>query len=36
VIPLCYGRNVAYLREGITGWWEFSKSSAGFADLVLS
>ena len=36
VIPLCYGRNVAYLREGIAGWWEFSKSSAGFADLVLT
>jgi ABC-type transport system substrate-binding protein/class 3 adenylate cyclase len=35
VIPLCYGRNVAYLREGIAGWWEFSKSSAGFADLVV-
>ena len=35
LIPLCYGRNVAYLREGIAGWWEFSKSSAGFADLVL-
>jgi ABC-type oligopeptide transport system substrate-binding subunit len=36
VIPLCYGRNVAYLREGIAGWWEFGKSSAGFADLLLS
>ena len=35
LIPLCYGRNVAYLREGIHGWWEFGKSSASFADLML-
>ncbi|MDX6545867.1 MAG: hypothetical protein QOG02_1641 [Gaiellales bacterium] len=35
LIPLCYGRNVAYLREGIRGWWEFGKSSAGFADLIV-
>jgi ABC-type oligopeptide transport system substrate-binding subunit len=35
LIPLCYGRNVAHLREGIHGWWEFGKSSASFADLTL-
>ena len=35
LIPLCYGRNIAYLRSDIRGWWEFSKSSASFADLLL-
>ena len=35
LIPLCYGRNIAYLRSDIRGWWEFSKSSASFADLQL-
>ncbi len=35
LIPLCYGRNVAYLRPGIEGWWEFGKSSASFADLIV-
>ena len=36
LIPLCYGRNVAYLRDGIDGWWEFGKSSASFADLIVT
>ena len=35
LIPLCYGRNVAYLRGGVHGWWEFGKSSASFADLTM-
>jgi ABC-type transport system substrate-binding protein len=32
-IPLVYGRNVAYLKPWVSGWWEFGKSSASFADL---
>jgi ABC-type oligopeptide transport system substrate-binding subunit/class 3 adenylate cyclase len=32
-IPLVYGRNVAYVKPTVDGWWEFGKSSASFADL---
>ena len=32
-IPLVYGRNVAYVKPWLGGWWEFGKSSASFADL---
>jgi hypothetical protein len=32
-IPLVYGRNVAYVKPSVSGWWEFGKSSASFADL---
>ncbi|HXY84739.1 MAG TPA: ABC transporter substrate-binding protein [Gaiellaceae bacterium] len=32
-IPLVYGRNVAYVKPRVHGWWEFGKSSASFADL---
>ncbi|MFL5766803.1 MAG: ABC transporter substrate-binding protein [Actinomycetota bacterium] len=32
-IPLVYGRNVAYVKPWIEGWWEFGKSSSNFADL---
>jgi len=32
-IPLVYGRNVAYVKPAVDGWWEFGKSSANFADL---
>jgi ABC-type transport system substrate-binding protein/class 3 adenylate cyclase len=32
-IPLVYGRNVAYVKERVAGWWEFGKTSANFADL---
>jgi hypothetical protein len=32
-IPLVYGRNVAYVKPAVEGWWEFGKSSASFADL---
>jgi ABC-type transport system substrate-binding protein len=34
-IPLVYGRNVAYVKPYVGGWWEFGKSSASFADLVV-
>src|SRR5438094_231722 len=34
-IPLVYGRNVAYVKPDVQGWWEFGKSSASFADLVV-
>jgi ABC-type oligopeptide transport system substrate-binding subunit/class 3 adenylate cyclase len=36
VIPLVYGRSMAFVRPGVEGWWEFAKSSASFADLVVS
>jgi oligopeptide transport system substrate-binding protein len=32
-IPLVYGRNVAYVKPWIEGWWEFGKTSSNFADL---
>jgi ABC-type oligopeptide transport system substrate-binding subunit len=34
-IPLVYGRNVAYVKPRVHGWWEFGKSSVSFADLVV-
>ncbi len=34
-IPLVYGRNVAYVKPSVRGWWEFGKSSASFADLAV-
>jgi ABC-type oligopeptide transport system substrate-binding subunit/class 3 adenylate cyclase len=34
-IPLVYGRNVAYIKPWVKGWWEFGKSSASFADLIV-
>ncbi len=34
-IPLVYGRNVAYVKPWVDGWWEFGKSSASFADLFV-
>ena len=33
VIPLVYGRNTAFVRPWVDGWWEFGKTSASFADL---
>ena len=33
VVPLVYGRSMAFVRPGVEGWWEFAKSSASFADL---
>ena len=35
VIPLVYGRSMAFVRPGVEGWWEFAKSSASFADLEI-
>ncbi|HLY87131.1 MAG TPA: ABC transporter substrate-binding protein [Gaiellaceae bacterium] len=35
VIPLVYGRSTAFVRPSVHGWWEFGKSSANFADLVV-
>ncbi len=35
VIPLVYGRSTAFVRPRVHGWWEFGKSSANFADLVV-
>jgi ABC-type oligopeptide transport system substrate-binding subunit/class 3 adenylate cyclase len=35
VIPLVYGRSTAFVQPGVRGWWEFGKSSASFADLVV-
>jgi hypothetical protein len=28
-----YGRSLAIVKPWVHGWWEFGKSSAGFADL---
>jgi ABC-type oligopeptide transport system substrate-binding subunit/class 3 adenylate cyclase len=36
VIPLVYGRSTAFVQPRVHGWWEFGKSSASFADLVVS
>jgi ABC-type oligopeptide transport system substrate-binding subunit/class 3 adenylate cyclase len=35
LIPLVYGRNVAFVKQWLKGWWEFGKSSASFADLLV-
>lgn len=35
LIPLAYGRSMAYVKPWVRGWWEFGKSSASFADLVV-
>jgi ABC-type transport system substrate-binding protein/class 3 adenylate cyclase len=35
VIPLVYGRSMAFVKPWVRGWWEFGKSSANFADLVV-
>jgi ABC-type oligopeptide transport system substrate-binding subunit/class 3 adenylate cyclase len=35
VIPLVYGRSMAFVKPWIRGWWEFGKSSENFADLVV-
>jgi ABC-type oligopeptide transport system substrate-binding subunit/class 3 adenylate cyclase len=35
LIPLCYGRNMAFVKEHVQGWWEFAKSSAALRDLVV-
>jgi ABC-type oligopeptide transport system substrate-binding subunit len=35
VIPVVYGRSLAVVKPWVGGWWEFGKSSASFADLVV-
>jgi ABC-type oligopeptide transport system substrate-binding subunit/class 3 adenylate cyclase len=35
VIPLVYGRSLAIVKPWVEGWWEFGKTSASFADLVM-
>lgn len=35
VIPLTYHRNISLSRPHVKGWWEFGKSWANFADLVV-
>jgi oligopeptide transport system substrate-binding protein len=35
VIPLVYGRSLAVVKPFVQGWWEFGKTSANFADLVV-
>lgn len=36
LIPLAYGRSTAFVRPAVQGWWEFGKSSAAFADLLIA
>ena len=36
LIPIAYGRSTAVVRPNLHGWWEFGKSSAAFADLVVT
>jgi ABC-type oligopeptide transport system substrate-binding subunit/class 3 adenylate cyclase len=35
VIPLVYGRSSAFVQPYVHGWWEFAKSSANFADIIV-
>ena len=35
LIPLVYGRSTAFVSPHVSGWWEFGKTSASFADLVV-
>jgi ABC-type oligopeptide transport system substrate-binding subunit/class 3 adenylate cyclase len=35
LIPLVYGRSMAFVKPHVHGWWEFGKTSAGFADLLV-
>lgn len=35
LIPLVYGRSLAFVKPWVTGWWEFAKTSSPFADLVV-
>jgi oligopeptide transport system substrate-binding protein len=36
LIPIAYGRSMSYVKPWVRGWWEFGKSSASFADLVVA
>ncbi len=35
LIPLFYGRSLAFVKPYVSGWWEFGKTSASFADLTV-
>ncbi|MGZ4206708.1 MAG: ABC transporter substrate-binding protein [Actinomycetota bacterium] len=35
LIPLAYGRSMAFVKPWVKGWWEFGKTSISFADLVV-
>jgi ABC-type transport system substrate-binding protein/class 3 adenylate cyclase len=35
LIPLVYGRSAAFVQPHVHGWWEFAKSSASYADLMI-
>jgi hypothetical protein len=35
LIPLAYGKSMAFVKPWVQGWWEFGKSSASFADLIV-
>ena len=35
LIPVVYGRSMAFVKPWVRGWWEFGKSSSSFADLVV-
>ena len=36
LIPIAYGRSMAFVKPWVKGWWEFGKSSSSFADLVMN
>jgi oligopeptide transport system substrate-binding protein len=35
LIPIAYGRSMAFVKPWVHGWWEFGKSSSSFADLSI-
>jgi ABC-type oligopeptide transport system substrate-binding subunit/class 3 adenylate cyclase len=35
LIPLVYGRSLAFVKPWVQGWWEFGKSCSSFADLLV-
>jgi ABC-type oligopeptide transport system substrate-binding subunit/class 3 adenylate cyclase len=35
LIPLAYGRSMAFVKPWVKGWWEFGKTSSSFADLIV-
>jgi ABC-type oligopeptide transport system substrate-binding subunit/class 3 adenylate cyclase len=35
LIPMAYGRSMAFVKPWVKGWWEFGKTSSSFADLVV-
>jgi ABC-type oligopeptide transport system substrate-binding subunit len=36
LLPLAYTPNIAFVQPWVSGWWEFGKSWANFADLVVA